>query len=90
MPTSIQFSPAINANFQFNCTLDTQPHTAIITWNRYSPRYYINIYNTAGTLVVTNPLIGSPDDFDIDLIYGYFIASKLVYRASSNSFVITP
>jgi len=88
--TTIAFQPIPSANFQFNCTLDGQPYTVIVTWNSYSPRYYINIYNTAGNLVVTNPMTGSPDNFDINLVYGYFTTSTLVYRVSSNSFEINP
>jgi hypothetical protein len=88
--TTIAFNPVPSSNFQFNCTLDSQPYTVIVTWNFYSPRYYINIYNTAGNLIVTNPMTGSPDDFDINLVYGYFETSTLVYRVSSNSFEINP
>ena len=90
MTTFIKFDPVPSANFQFNCTLDTQPYTVIVTWNTYSPRYFINIYNTAGNLIVTNPLTGSPDNYDINLVFGYFTTSKLVYRVSSNNFEITP
>lgn len=90
MTTLIQFNPVEGSNFQFNCTLDGQPYTAIITWNFYSPRYYINIYDTGGNLIVINPLTGSPDNFDIDLIFGYFTTSTLVYRVSSNNFEINP
>ena len=90
MTTLIAFNPVPSANFQFNCTLDTQPYTVIVTWNTYSPRYYINIYNTAGNLIVTNPLTGSPDNYDINLVFGYFTTSTLVYRVSSNNFEILP
>jgi len=41
-------------------------------------------------LIVTNPVVASPDNFDINLVFGYFQTSKLVYRASSNNFEITP
>jgi hypothetical protein len=90
MTTFVQFKPSPYANFQFNPTLDGTSYTATCTWNTYAPRYYINIYDNYGTLIVTNPLIASPDDFDINLVYGYFQTSKLVYRESSNSFEITP
>ena len=90
MTTFVQFNPSPYANFQFNPELDGVSYTAICTWNTYAPRYYINIYDNYGTLIVTNPLIASPDDFDINLVYGYFQTSKLVYRESSNSFEITP
>jgi len=90
MATLTTFNPAPNVNFQFNCTLDGNPYTIIVNWNNYTPRYYINVYDTAGQLIVINPLIGSPNDFNINLVFGYFQTSTLVYKASSNQFEVTP
>ena len=90
MTTLINFNPSASANFQFNPTLDGITYTAICTWNLYAPRYYISVYDNSGNLIVTNPLVASPDDFDINLIFGYFKTSKLVYRASSNNFEVSP
>ena len=90
MATLITFTPTANANFQFNCVLDGNPHTVIVTWNNYTPRYYINVYDTAGQLIVISPLIGSPNGYDINLVFGYFQTSTLVYRANNNNFEITP
>ena len=90
MTTIVNFDPNPFANFQFNPTLDGVDYIAICTWNLYGERYYLNIYNNNGTLIVTNPLIASPDDFDIDLVYGYFTTSKIVYRLSSNNIEISP
>lgn len=89
MTTFVQFKPSQFANFQFSPTLDGISYTAICTWNIYAPRYYISIYDNNGTLIVTNPIVGSPDNFDINLVYGYF-QSTLVYRVSSNNFEISP
>ena len=90
MTTFVQFNPSPYANFQFNPELDGTSYTATCTWNTYSSRYYINIYDNYGTLIVTNPLIASPNDFDINLVYGYFQTSRLVYRESSNNFEVIP
>ena len=90
MTTFVQFNPSPYANFQFNPELDGTSYTATCTWNTYSSRYYINLYDNYGTLIVTNPLIASPDDFDINLVYGYFQTSRLVYRESSNNFEVIP
>jgi hypothetical protein len=89
MTTYVNFNPSPNANFQFNLTLDTFSYVAICTFNIYSQRYYINIYDTYGNLIVARPVIGSPDNYDIDLILGYF-TSTLVYRVSSQNFEINP
>jgi hypothetical protein len=88
--TVIVFNPASTANFQFNPVLDGISYVAICTYNNYSPRYYINIYNAYNTLILSRPIIASPDDYDINIVEGYFTTSKLVYRASNRSFIITP
>jgi hypothetical protein len=90
MTTLVKFNPSANANFQFNPTLDGVDYIAVCTWNAYAPRYYISIYDTARTLIMIRPIIGSPDDYDINIIFGYFTTSKMVYRVSSNQFEITP
>jgi hypothetical protein len=90
MTTLINFNPTPFANFQFNSTLDGVNYVAICTWNLYGKRYYINIYNNNGTLIVSRPIIGSPDNYDINLVFGYFQTSTLIYRESSNNFEISP
>jgi len=90
MTTIINFDPAPTANFQFTPVLDGIPYIAICTYNNYSPRYYINIYDNNGTLIMSRPIIGSPNNYDINLVEGYFTTSKLVYRTSSRNFEITP
>ena len=88
--TIILFNPQSTSNFQFNPVLDGVTYVAVCTWNIYSPRYYISIYDTSRNLIVSRPIIGSPDDYDINLLFGYFKTSKLIYRVSSASFEITP
>jgi hypothetical protein len=86
----INFTPSATSAFQFNPTLDGLPYVATCTWNIYGQRYYVNIYNSFNTLVMSRPIIASPDNYDINLLKGYFTTSSLVYRASSNNFIITP
>lgn len=88
--TVIPFNQTSTANFQFNPVLDGITYVAICTYNSYSPRFYINIYDSSGSLIMTRPIIGSPDDNDVNILFGYFTTSKMVYRVSSNSFEITP
>jgi hypothetical protein len=88
MTTLINFDPASTANFQFNPVLDGITYTAICTYNLYAPRYYVNIYDNNGTLIVTRPIIASPDNYDIDIVEGYFTTSKLIYRTSSRNFEV--
>lgn len=90
MTTLVTFNPSSTANFQFNPTLDGVDYVAVCTWNSAAPRYYISIYDTARTLIMTRPITGSPDNYDINILFGYFTTSKMVYRVSSGQFEITP
>lgn len=83
-------NPAINfGNFEFTATLDGNSYSIIVTWSIYAQRYYVNILRTDNTLVLSIPLIGSPNDYDISMTAGYF-TSTLVYREYSRQFEITP
>lgn len=62
----------------------------VVTWSLFGQRWVVNIYTLTGTLVVAKPLRSSPDGYDINLVAGYFKTSTLIYRASSNSFEISP
>ena len=90
MTTLIQFSPSVVQNFSFQATLDGQQYSVVITWGLFGQRWYFNVYTLQGALVVEKGLRGSPDDYNINLVQGYFAASSIVYRASSNNFEITP
>ena len=88
--TIIPFNQTATANFQFNPVLDGTTYVAICTYNSYAARFYISIYDTSGNLIMIRPIVGSPDEYDINLLFGYFQASTLLYRVSSNSFEIAP
>ena len=90
MTTLINFNPSSTANFQFNPTLDGITYVAICTWNAYGQRSYISIYDNARNLIFSRPIIGSPNEADINLLFGYFTTSTLLYRVSSQNFEITP
>ncbi len=90
MTTFTTFVTSSVAPFQFNPTLDGTTYIATCTWNVYGERYYINIYTQTRTLVMSRPIIGSPNNYDINLLFGYFKNSTLVYRTSSNQFEVTP
>lgn len=53
------FAPSTLAPFQFQPTLDGQIYTAIVTWNLFAQRWYLNIYTLGGALVASTALIGS-------------------------------
>lgn len=86
--TIVNFNPSENANFQFNATLDNVTYVIICTYNLYGQRYYMNIYDNYGNLVLARPLIASPDNYSINIIKGYFTTTALVYRRSSGNIEI--
>ena len=85
--TFIDFTPQANQNFQFQPTLDGAVYTAIVTWNVFGERYYVNLYALDGTLIFCLPMTGSPLGYDISLTGGYF-TTKLVFRAPNNQFEV--
>lgn len=88
--TLTQFTPTIDTNFSFLPTLDGQQYNVVVTWNLFGQRWVVNVYTLSGTLVLQKPLRGSPPDYPINLVTGYFVTSSLVYRPSSNNFEVTP
>lgn len=90
MTTFYQFTPTTNQNYIFEPTLDGAQYTVVVTWGLYGQRWIVNVYTIQGVLVVSKPLRGSPLDYDIDLIQGYFTTSTLVYRTSTNNFEVGP
>ena len=60
MTTFVPFQPSPSVLFQFQATLDGDLYNIITTWSLYSKRWYLNIFDLVGNLVVSLPLIGSP------------------------------
>lgn len=87
MTILIPFNPAPNANFQFQCTLDGAPYNVICTFNAYGQRYYINVYDLTGTLILSRPIIASPFFYNVDLIDGFF-EETMIFRETSQEFEI--
>lgn len=85
--TIVAFTPSKTAPFQFEATLDGVVHNIIVTWNTYRQGYYINVYDTSMNLVVCKPMIGSPPNHSINLLFGYF-TSTMSYFVAANQFLI--
>lgn len=66
MTTFFDFAPTSVAPFQFQPTLDGTIYSAIVTWNLFGQRYYLNLYDLSGNLVVSLPVIGSPAGIAIE------------------------
>ncbi len=89
--TSIAFNPA-NSSPPFTATfiLDGVPHAVTGTWNLYAQRWYLNIVSSDSDLIWSGPIVGSPESYDIELAPGIFTESKIIFRADTGIFEITP
>lgn len=88
--TIIPFTPNNQTAFQFQATLDRTLYTGTVRWSLYGQRYYLNLTTLQGAQVANVALIGSPNDYDIDLVGGYFTTSSIVFREASQVFEVTP
>lgn len=89
MTTLVPFQPSTGAPFSFQPTLDGAIYTVFITWNLFGRRFYFNLYTLDGVLVISQPLIGSPPAYDVNLLPPSFV-STLLYRTASQTLEITP
>jgi hypothetical protein len=90
--TKILFTPSPTAAPPFSrvITLDGLSYTLRTMWNIYRGDWYFSLTNQSGTLIINQPLIGSPLGSNIYLAPGIFSTSTLLYRAPTNSFEVTP
>jgi hypothetical protein len=60
MTTFTNFYQPVSTPFRFSPTLDGQVYNVVVSWNLFGARYYINIYDVSGTLIVCRAMVGSP------------------------------
>lgn len=85
--TIYPFTPSVASVFSFQPTLDGNVYLVQVKWNLFGQRYYVWIWTLGGTLVVSLPLVGSPNGYDISLTGGYF-STKMVFRAPASQFEV--
>lgn len=83
----VPFVPSATSPFQFQATLDGATYNVVVTWNVFGQRYYVNVYDQGGALVICMAMVGSPLDYDISLVPPTF-SNKLVWRPASNQFEV--
>jgi hypothetical protein len=81
------FAPSQAQPFTFQPVLDGAVYTVTAPWNLFGQRYYVTVRTLQGARVCTVPLIGSPNDYDINILGGYFTA-LLVFRADQQQFQV--
>ena len=56
---SYSFEPSVGQNFTFSPVLDGNTYNATVTWNMFGQRWYINLYDLSGNLIVSRALASS-------------------------------
>jgi hypothetical protein len=59
MTTYVDFVPSTTAAFQFQATFDGAPYNVVVTWNEFGQRYFINVYDLGGTLILARAISAS-------------------------------
>jgi len=88
--TITQFLPSAVGPFQFGATLDGQNYICNVTWNLWAQRWYLNIYTQTATLVMARALIASPPNYPINMLFGIFMTSTMVFWDATQTFQVTP
>lgn len=90
--TTIAFTPSPLATPPFSTivTLDGGAYLLSVLWNLAGQRWYISLADQNGTIVLNRPLTGSPTGSDINMTFGVFVTSTLVYRTDTGNFEVGP
>lgn len=90
--TTIPFVPSTKAipPFSTMVTLDGQSYLLSTVWNLAGQRWYINLTDSNGNIVLNRPLTGSPMTASLNLVFGLFTTSTLVYRTDTGNFEVNP
>jgi hypothetical protein len=84
------FNNAVAPPFQASVTLDGVSYALITKWSVYRMDWMVSLSDQSGNVVVNQPLIGSPPNYNIPLFPGMFQTSSILYRTGTNQFEITP
>ncbi|UAN38025.1 hypothetical protein KGP18_08920 [Enterobacter asburiae] len=88
MMDAIPFKPDGRTPFSFQATVGGVNVFATVPYNLYASRYYVRLRDSQGRVISNVPMVGSPDNFDINLALPC-APGTLVYRVSKNQFEAT-
>lgn len=69
MSTTIPFMPSTTSAFTFQPVINGTQYTAVVTWNIFEQRYYLNLYSTAGALVICTAVVSSGPQLGVTLTW---------------------
>lgn len=59
MTTFFPFTPPVDQAFTFQPTLDGTPFSAVVPWNLFGRRFYLQLFTLSGALVLYRALVAS-------------------------------
>lgn len=59
MSTTVPFTPSTTSIFGFQPVIGDIQYNATVTWNLYAQRYYLNLFDTGGNLILCTAIVGS-------------------------------
>lgn len=88
--TNYPFTGNENQSISFTPSLDGVVCNVQITWNIAAQRWYFTITGGNGVRYVTRPLIASTVSKPINLLFGSFITSTMVWIKSEGIIQVVP
>lgn len=68
MSTFVQFTPSTTGPFIFQPVINGVQYNAIVTWNVHG-RYYLNLYDTSGNLLICRAIVSSGPRLGVTLTW---------------------
>jgi hypothetical protein len=88
--TYVHLAPPPGRGFTFQATFDDTAYTLNVTWNVFGQRWFITCLTANNVPIFHLPVVGSPQDGDINMLAGYFQRSTMVFRDHGANFEINP
>lgn len=73
----------------FSPTLDGAAYNCTIGWNIAAQRWYLTITDGSGNRLLTRAVTGSPIGTDINLLFGVFTTTTMVWRKLNGQIEVT-
>ena len=79
--TVTPFLPTASSIFQFQATLDGQPYTVAVLWNTFGQRWYFQITDQNGNIILFRSLVGSPAP--IPILTAFWVPSAVTINTQT-------
>ncbi len=88
----VDFQPRATEPFLFKATLDGVLYDVLVTFNLFGQRYFLNIHDQDGNLIVCEPVVGSPTPKQLAAVPASAGVSSMTWASTDGgrvSFVMT-